>query len=180
MSMKTMSRAIRVMPAIVFFAFVLASTTQVEAQQAKSPLTVTYKNITLERDSARVKARRAGSKVDAAPSDTLRYELVFSNNENKELRNIVFNNPLPAGLVLVAGSAGANAPATIAYSIDGGRTYSAQPIMIVTENGVEVQKPAPVESYTHIRWTITGGVPAGSRVTARFDARVGARAGAGR
>jgi hypothetical protein len=77
------------------------------------------------------------------------------------------------GLVYEAGSARADKPVRIEYSIDGGKSYAARPMIAVLEAGRRVQKPAPAESYTHIRWTVSGPLAAGAQVTAGFEAKVG-------
>jgi hypothetical protein len=43
--------------------------------------------------------------------------------------------------------------AAITYSTDNGKTFVAKPtIKVKTENGKTIEKPAPAETYTHIRW----------------------------
>jgi uncharacterized repeat protein (TIGR01451 family) len=149
---------------------VLAVTAPVAGQQAE-PLVVAVENLTAAADSAR--AQRASG--EALPNDVLRYTLTFTNPEGRELRNVVFTNPIPGGLVLVAGSVNTSAPASVAYSIDGGATYAEQPIVTVTENGRTVRRPADPSSYTHIRWTVTADVAPNARVTAEYQVRVGVR-----
>lgn len=137
-----------------------------------NPVTMSFKNLTLVHDSARAKTRKNG---DALNNDTLRYELVFKNPTAIVLKNVVFENPLPSNLMLVGGSVTTSAPAKIEYSIDGGKTFSAQPMVRANVNGQDVQRPAAPEQYTHIRWTVTGNVAPAATVTARYDARVGVR-----
>ena len=140
--------------------------------QAASPLQLTYRNVTLERDSVRAKASKA-----ALPTDTLRYALTFTNREPRAIRNVVFENPLPAGLVLLGGVT-TSAGARVEYSIDGGRTYAERPMVSVMEGEVRVERPAARGAYTHIRWTITEAVAPGALVIAQCDARLGRRDGA--
>jgi hypothetical protein len=60
------------------------------------------------------------------------------------VRNVVFSNPVPQGLRYVIGSAAADAPdAAITFSIDGGRTYSARPMIETVENDEHRSVPAP-------------------------------------
>ncbi len=61
---------------------------------------------------------------------------------------------------------------SISYSIDGGQTYTAQPMIEVEVNGERVTRPAPPELYTHIRWLVSGWVQPGARVTAEFRAQL--------
>jgi uncharacterized repeat protein (TIGR01451 family) len=137
-----------------------------------SAVTMTYRNLTLAHDSAGARTRKNG---DALNNDTLRYELMFRNPQQFALRNVVFENPLPSNLLLVGGSVTTSAPARIEFSIDGGKTFSTQPMARTTVNGVSVERPAAPEQYTHIRWTIMGELAVGATVTARYDARIGVR-----
>ncbi|HUF50616.1 MAG TPA: hypothetical protein VMN60_07285 [Longimicrobiales bacterium] len=146
---------------------VLGTVLSASAQQS-SALTMSFENVTAARDSARTKAGRTA----AAPDDTLRYQIGFTNTQTHALERVVFDNPLPRGLVLVSGTVVSSAPARIEYSADGGKTFSARPMVQVEEAGKRVERPASPASYTHIRWIVTGSVAPGARVTARFDAHV--------
>jgi uncharacterized repeat protein (TIGR01451 family) len=142
------------------------------AGQSPSALVLTQENLTLANDSVRA---LSGRPDEARPDDTLRYHLQFTNTQAQEVSNVAIENPLPAGLVFVGGSVQSSAAARVEYSIDGGRTWAEQPVVQLVVDGREVERPAAPASYTHIRWTITESVAPGARVSARFDARVGAR-----
>ena len=144
----------------------------VSAQGA--PLQITVENVTLKRDSVRAK----GATKAALPTDTLRYALTFTNRETRAVRNVVFENPLPAGLMLLGGTVTTSAGARVEYSIDGGRTYAERPVVSVMEGGRRVERAAAPGAYTHIRWTTTDAVAPGARVIAQYDARLGRREGA--
>ncbi len=58
----------------------------------------------------------------------------------------------------------------VEYSIDGGNTYAARPMIEEVVNGERVTKPAPPERYTHIRWRVRGWVEPGERVATAFRA----------
>ncbi len=118
-------------------------------------------------------ARRA---ADVLPGDTVRYDLRFTNTQRVAVRNVTFDNPVPTGMRYVAGSAGADrANVSVTYSIDGGRTYSAEPTVQRVVDGRRVNVPAGPEQYTHIRWIVQGDLPPGGRVTAVFRAQLPAR-----
>jgi hypothetical protein len=89
------------------------------------------------------------------------------------VRDIVLENPVPTGLFYVANSAGGSrADVQVEFSIDGGASWSARPEIEVEENGQKVRRPAPPEQYTNLRFTITGDVPAGAKVEARYRTRM--------
>jgi uncharacterized repeat protein (TIGR01451 family) len=142
------------------------------AQGQQGPLSVRYENVTQMRDSVRSQQQTSS---EALPGDTLRYVLTFTNAQGRELRNVVFTNPIPAGLTLLAGTVMTSAPSSIAYSIDGGVTYSEEPMVTVTEGGREVRRPATAASYTHIRWTVAAAVAPNAGVTAEYQVQVSNR-----
>jgi len=141
----------------------LASAAQAQAPQA---LVVTAHNVTAETVSVR------GRDVVARPGDVIRYGLVFTNVTAGPVRNIQFVDPIPAGMVYVLGSAAADHAVRIEYSIDSGKSYAARPVIAAMVNGQRVEKPAPRERYTHVRWTVLGSLAPRARVLAEFRAQV--------
>jgi uncharacterized repeat protein (TIGR01451 family) len=146
---------------------------RVGAAQAEQPkaLVITAHNVTAAAQPQR------GAAATAKPGDEIRYTLVFTNVTAAPVKNVQFVDPIPSGLVYVLGSATAVQPARIEYSIDGGKTYSAQPMIEAVEGGQKVEKPAPRERYTHVRWTVVGSVAPGALVTAELRAQVSAAPG---
>lgn len=105
------------------------------------------------------------------PGDLVRYRLRFTNVTDGDVRGVVFTNPVPEGLRYVGGSAGADRDDVATdYSIDGGRTYLARPMVVAVVNGKRVQQPAKPEQYSHVRWTVRGSISPGATVTAEFRA----------
>src|SRR6266545_2536888 len=134
-------------------------------RQGATPLVVTAQNVTAQT------AGRADKAV-AQPGDEIRYRLVFTNVTAGPVKNIQFVDPVPSGMVYVPGSATSDQRVRAEYSIDSGRTYSARPTISVVEGGITVQKPAPPERYTHVRWTVVGSLARGAQVSVEFHARV--------
>ena len=164
--------------ALAMFAAAPAAGAQ-QAAPAREPLVVTATNRT-----ATAEAERGAPRSDAAarPGDVLRFRLTFRNPGQQPVRGVVLNNPVAAGLTFVAGSARSSRDDVVTeFSIDGGRSWAAQPMEEVTdESGRRVRRPAPPEKYTHVRWTVAGAVTPGTTVTAEFDARLnGGRPAAG-
>jgi uncharacterized repeat protein (TIGR01451 family) len=146
---------------------------QSAAAQARAPkaLVITAHNVTAEAASGQQ------NPTLARPGDVIRYALVFTNVTAGPVKNIQFVDPLPKGLVYVLGSAKADHPVLLEYSIDGGKSYAAQPMIDVVENGSTVQKPAPRERYTHVRWTVLESVAPRAQVRAESRAQVNAAPG---
>ena len=134
--------------------------------QAPTPLVITAHNVT-----AATAPARENSAV-ARPGDVIRYALVFTNVTAGPVKNIQFVDPIPQGMVYVLGSATADRPVRVEYSIDGGKSYSARPVLAVVEDGKKVEAPAPRERYTHVRWTVLGSLDPKARVIAEFRTQV--------
>jgi uncharacterized repeat protein (TIGR01451 family) len=107
------------------------------------------------------------------PGDTVRYHLLFTNVSSGAVHGIVLDNPIPAGLRYEVGSARADrGDVAVLFSIDGGKTYSAEPTVEVTVDGRQEQHAASPEMYTHVRWLVRGDVPKGAQLRAEYDALV--------
>jgi uncharacterized repeat protein (TIGR01451 family) len=152
---------------------VVVVTPAVAVAQRQSPraLVITAHNVTAETASGRKNATLA------RPGDVIHYALVFTNVTAGPVKSIQFVDPLPKGVGYVLGSAKADHPVRLEYSIDGGKSYSAQPMIDVVANSRTVRKPAPRERYTHVRWTVLESVAPGAQVTAEFRAQVNAAPG---
>jgi len=137
-----------------------------KAQQAPRALQISAENL-----NARTPRHADLSRV--LPGDTLRYHLLFTNVSAGAVHGIVLDNPIPAGLRYAAGSAKADrSDVAILYSIDGGKSYSAEPMIEAVVDGKREQHAAAPELYTHVRWAIRGDVPTGAQVRAEYDAQV--------
>ncbi len=133
---------------------------------APKPLVITAHNMTV------ATAGGQDTRAVARPGDVIRYALVFTNVTAGPVKNIQFVDPIPKGMIYVPGSAAADHPARIEYSIDGGKSYSAQPTIQVVEDSRKVEKPAPRQMYTHVRWTVLGSLAPQARVMAEFRTQV--------
>jgi uncharacterized repeat protein (TIGR01451 family) len=117
--------------------------------------------------------QRHGDSTRVFPGDTVRYHLLFTNVSSGPVRGIVLDNPIPAGLRYAVGSAKADrADVAILYSIDGGKSFSAAPMVDVAVDGRHEQQAAPSELYTNVRWIVRGDVPKGAQIRAEYDAQV--------
>ena len=149
---------------------VVGDVAQAQEQQA---LVMTAQNLMAGDERHQALAERGGDSNALLPGAVVRYRLLFTNITDVPVRNVVFDNPLPDGLAYVASSAGADvAEVVVEYSIDGGATYSAQPMIEQMVDGEPAMVPAPPEQYTHVRWTVPNWIEPGAQVTAEFRARL--------
>ncbi|QIR37765.1 DUF11 domain-containing protein [Tolypothrix sp. PCC 7910] len=108
------------------------------------------------------------------PGDILRYTLSSENKNDRPVKNLTLNQPIPKGMVYVLKSANVNAnkEAKITYSIDNGRNFVENPTVKVTlPNGKVETQPAPASAYTYIRLKLPS-VDAKSIVKATYQVQV--------
>ncbi len=154
-------------------AVVLTSASALAAQTGRPAggLVISAQNVTAAEAATAGKPRPNGSVL--LPGDVVEYRLVFTNTTGAVVKDVGFQDPLPAGVAYVAGSAGADrADAVVEYSIDRGASWSGRPEIEVVVAGQRVRQPAPAEQYTHVRWRVAGSVAPAAKVEARFRARV--------
>jgi uncharacterized repeat protein (TIGR01451 family) len=160
--------------ALIVLLVVWGGGSAVSAQQPTATpraLVVTAENLMAADAQHQALIAKGGDASAVLPGDMLRYRLRFTNVTQGDVRGVVFNNPVPQGLHYVDGSAGADrTDVMVEYSIDGGRTYSARPMIVERVAGKRVEKPAPPEQYSHVRWTVRGSISPGASVTAEFRA----------
>ena len=113
--------------------------------------------------------RRLVPAETVVPGDDVVYTITFTNISDETAENVVITNPISANLTYVAGSA--FGPGTvIEFSVDGGQTFGdADELVVRTESG---QRPAGVDDFTHVRWTMENELAAGAQGMARFRARL--------
>ena len=172
--MTRMTTRLLTLLALSLFA-VLPGRAQAPVHEAPRALVITAQNLMAGDARHHAVAMRGGDSAVVMPGDVVQYRLLFRNVTHGAIRGVVFNNPLPAGLRYDGGTAAADRDdVEISYSIDGGRTYTARPAIEVEVDGKRVERPAPPEMYTHIRWTVKGPVLPGATVRAEFRARLAA------
>lgn len=91
------------------------------------------------------------SDTQVKPGQTIRFEILATNQSAGPVRNLVPVEKISVGTAYEPGSA-LPAAAGVEFSLDGGKTWSAKPMVTVhTPNG-DVTKPADPATYTTIRW----------------------------
>jgi uncharacterized repeat protein (TIGR01451 family) len=89
------------------------------------------------------------------PGDVMRYVVTSKNVSDRAISNLVVTQPIPQRTMYVLNSAtlGIAGNVEVTYSIDGGKTFVAQPtIQVKQPDGTVETRPAPAETYTHVRW----------------------------
>ena len=122
---------------------------------------------------------RAGQRLgldrveNVKPGEVLDWQIVSSNEGTAEARDYKAVGHIPAGTAFVAGSAAAESGSTVTYSIDGGKTYSTQPVVEERQpDGTVKRVPAPVSMYTEVRYEWADSLAAGGKLSASYKVRV--------
>jgi uncharacterized repeat protein (TIGR01451 family) len=98
------------------------------------------------------------------PGDILRYT-VTAKNSNRPVKNLTLTQPIPKGTKYIKNSATPLVGAELLFSIDGGKTYTAKPMV---DN-----KEAPAAAYTNVRWKFAKlATPANAQINAACEVEV--------
>ncbi|HEY0080344.1 MAG TPA: hypothetical protein VGB73_17170 [Pyrinomonadaceae bacterium] len=113
-------------------------------------------------------------KVEAVrPGEVLQWNMLSVNEGEGAAREYKAVGHIPKGTSFVAGSAVGEGSSTVTYSIDGGKTFSTQPIIEEKQpDGTIKRVPAPVSMYTEVRYEWTDSLAAGGKVSASYKVRV--------
>lgn len=107
------------------------------------------------------------------PGEVLDWQIVSSNEGTADAHDYKAVGHVPAGTAFVAGSAAAENGSSVTYSIDGGKTFSTQPIIEEKQpDGTVKRVPAPASMYTEVRYEWSDALAAGGRVMASYKVRV--------
>ncbi|MEM8805081.1 MAG: hypothetical protein AAGF01_03420 [Cyanobacteria bacterium P01_G01_bin.38] len=112
-------------------------------------------------------------KVTVQPGDVLRYTVDGANSGDAEAKGLSVTQPVPGQTTYVLESAKSDSSAEIIYSIDGGQSFVAEPMVEVTlpDGTVELQ-PAPAEMYSHVQWNFGDDLASAQSVTASYNVQV--------
>lgn len=135
--------------------------------EAQGPLQVASKIFLEQRSTAAdgtVKVALTPAKR-AVPGDHVVFVLAYRNTGKQALDNIVFNNPVPAGITYRAPAQGS---ATPELSTDG-KTFGALANLRVAVTGGGTRAAAPAD-VTHVRWRLSSPLPAGGQGQFAFQA----------
>ena len=123
----------------------------------------------LQRESARVNLDKT---TDVNPGEILDWTLPSENSGNAPALNYKAVGHIPRGTEFVAGSAKADG-ANAVYSIDGGKSYSAQPTIEEKQADGSVKRvAAPIAMYTDVRYEWADPLAQGGKLSASYKVRV--------
>ena len=124
-------------------------------------------------------AERGGKSLSLAeveavrPGEILDWQITSTNEGTGAARDYATVGHIPEGTAFVAGSAKGEGGSTVTFSIDGGKTFSTQPIIEQRQPDGSVKiVPAPVSMYTEVRYEWGDSLAAGGKLNASYKVRV--------
>lgn len=123
----------------------------------------------VERDNAMVPVEKASL---VKSGEVMDWTITSVNEGNAPANEYKAVGKIPAGTQFVAGSANAEG-ATVTYSIDNGKTFSATPTVDERQADGSIKKvPAPVSMYHQIRYAWSTPLNQGTQVNATYKVRL--------
>jgi uncharacterized repeat protein (TIGR01451 family) len=105
--------------------------------------------------------------------EVVSWNIVSSNVGNGQAHDYVTVGQIPKGTSFVEGSAKAEGRVLVTYSIDGGKTFTATPMVAEKQpDGSTKQVIAPVSIYTQVRYEWADPLAAGGKLSAFYQVRV--------
>ena len=107
------------------------------------------------------------------PGELLDWTITSENSGNAPAHEYKAVGQIPRGTQFVAGSATADGSATVVYSIDNGKSFSAQPTIEEKQTDGSVKRvAAPAAMYTHLRYEWSDPLAQGGKLNASYKVRV--------
>ena len=104
------------------------------------------------------------------PGDTTVFVNTVQNNTAKIITEVKVDNPIPANMIYIDGSASAK-NAALTFSVDGGKNYDIPGKLFVIQPDGTPRQAGP-EDFTNIRWTLLTPLAPQSSQQVEFQAIV--------
>jgi uncharacterized repeat protein (TIGR01451 family) len=110
----------------------------------------------------------------AAPGQTIQYDLTYANNTDKAFKGLVVTGPIPAHTHYLANTATTGVSAMRLVSIDGGKTFEKEPVKRQRKmaDGSIKTVVIPASKYTHIRWKASDALTSNSQQQYTYRVKV--------
>jgi uncharacterized repeat protein (TIGR01451 family) len=111
--------------------------------------------------------------AEVKAGEFLDWTLVSANEGEGDAQNYRVVGQIPAGTQYVAETAKGDDAPQVKYSIDGGKTFSAQPMIDEKQTDGSVKKvPAPVSMFTQIQFEWANSLASNAKYNAAYRVRV--------
>ena len=173
--MTKLKKNLRALPLAALCLLVLGGAAALAQRQLKSaaagrPEVKVMLSGMVEREQKKLPLEKA---VSVNPGEILDWTIISENDGNAPAHDYKTVGQIPKGTILVAGSTTADGSASVVYSIDNGKSFSAQPtIEEKQEDGTVKIVPAPVSMYTQLRYEWADPLASGGKLQASYKVRV--------
>lgn len=124
----------------------------------------------VERDKKNLSFDESGT---VKSGEIMNWTITSTNEGNAPARDYKAVGNIPAGTQVVAGSVSADGSAKVTYSIDHGKSFSAQPTIEEKQaDGSTKKVAAPTSMYTQIRYEWADPLNEGARLSAFYKVRL--------
>lgn len=173
--MTKLKKHVRALPFTILCLFVLGGAAALAQRQFRTtetgrPEVKVALSGSIEREQKRLPIEKVAT---VNPGEILDWTITSANDGTAPARDYKTIGQIPKGTVLIAGSATADGSASVTYSIDNGKSYSAQPVIEEKqEDGTVKIVPAPVSMYTQVRYEWADPLAEGGKLQASYKVRV--------
>jgi uncharacterized repeat protein (TIGR01451 family) len=170
-----LKKCLRQLPIILVSLLVLASAAAVAQKRlmvigAARPEVKVELSGSVERDK---KSISLDENVTVKSGEVMSWIITSSNEGNAPAREYKTTGVIPAGTQLLAGSVSADGSAKVTYSIDNGKSFSAQPTVEEKQPDGSVKRvAAPASMYTQIRYEWADPLNNGASLKAFYKVRL--------
>ncbi len=141
------------------------------AANARPTISLKLQGLVVTKDAKGADKYTPLEQAPPTPGETIRYVIVASNAGTDEAKHFSSVGRIPAGTSYVPGSASTSA-ARVEFSLDGGKTWAANPTVVVRTAAGSVAKSADPQTYTAVRWAASAPLPPKSSQTFVYAVRV--------
>ena len=173
--MTKLKKNLRTLPLAALCLLVLGGAAAIAQRQLKGAAAGRPEvKVTLAGSVLRAEERLPLEKAAAVnPGEVLDWTITSENDGNAAANDYKTVGQIPKGTVLVAGSATSDGTASVVYSIDNGKTFSARPTIEEKQaDGTVKVVPAPVSMYTQVRYEWADPLASGGKLQASYKVRV--------
>jgi uncharacterized repeat protein (TIGR01451 family) len=142
----------------------------VQQVASSRPLVKLFLTAAIERNSKKISVEKAGP---VSPGEVVSFTMNSVNEGGAPAREYRAVGQIPRNATFVGGSATGDRNSEIKYSIDGGKQFSATPMIDEKQaDGTIKQIAAPVSMYTQVRFEWADPLAAGGKVVASYQVRI--------
>lgn len=172
--MKKSKKHVRTLPVVLMSLLALGSAAAFAQRQLKlmghRPEVKVVLSGMVEREAGRIPVEKA---TGVRSGEILDWTITSANEGNASASDYKAVGKIPSGTQFVAGSATADGSAAVTYSIDNGKSFSAQPTIEEKQpDGSTKKVPAPATMYTQLRYEWADPLVQGGKLNASYKVRL--------